>query len=223
MKVLEFIWAVKQALNVQSDDSTVSDRMVYFTGKGIRSALLRQEANKDLLWDGANAQVIPDFELRRSTVSESDCFDADTVVFKSANELPELVDTKFGKIILGVYFDNGSRLQKTEYVHWLANQKRRYKLPTTTASYFIRNNRLYVIGYDTLPECISVFVEAVLDSPEVVLNECDFIGDMEFQMPSYLIDRTVRMTAELIRGKYIIAADTSNNAREDAVAFNPKQ
>lgn len=220
MTIAEFIAAVKEGLNVQSDDTTVNDRYVFFIVKNMRATIIRQEANKDHLWDGANAQLVTDFELERSSISESKAFTAPTVVFKSVKEVPALVDTKFGKIILGVYFDNGSKLQKTEYVDWLAAQKRRNTLPTKPASYFIRNNRLYVVGYDPLADTIVVFIEGVFDNPEDVASEIDYIGDIEFKMPSYVADRVIKMTIDFIRGKYAIPNDTKNNAREDVQVTN---
>lgn len=220
MLVNEFISAVKEGLNVQSDDTTVSGRLAYFIGKNMRATVLRQEANKDSLWDGANAQVLPDFELERSSVSESAHFTADVVAYKSIKEIPGLIDTKFGKIILGVYFDNGSKLQKTEYADWLAAQKRRHSLPGKSPCYFIRNNRLYIVDYNPLSDCIVVFIEAIFDNPEDIADECDYIGDMEFKMPSYISDRVIKLTVEYIRGKYMIPADKKNNAQEDVDVTN---
>jgi hypothetical protein len=219
----EYIAAVKQALNVQSDDTTVHDRFVFFVLKNMRATLLRQEANKDNLWDGFNAQVLPDFELKRGTVSETDRFDANIVVFKSVEELPELIDTQFGKIINGVYFDNGEPLHRIEYSDWRAAQKRRNSLPTKGASYFPRNNRLYVVDFDGLADCIQVFIEAPFSNPEDLGDACSDVRELPFNLPTYLADRVIKMTVDFIRGKYGIPADTRNNAKEDIAVANNTQ
>jgi hypothetical protein len=216
MTVEYFIGGVRERLNVQTDDSTISSEFIFVTGKGIRNALLRQEANKDYLWNGGNSQYKTGIKLKRSTISEADCFKANIPVYKSIDEIPSLIDTKYGKIILGVYFDNGDKIEATEYVDWEATQKRRFKYPGIT-SWFIRNNRLYVVDYPSESEMIVTNMEGIFEDPEMVDCEdaCAYIGELNFVLPGYLSERVLEMTAEIVGRKYGILADKRNNGQEE--------
>jgi hypothetical protein len=224
MKIEQFIADVKEALNVQTDDTRFRNRHIFSIGKMVRNELARQEANKDMLWNASSAQPLLAFKLKEDTISENQDYQASIKVYKSELTLPTLLDTKYGKIVHNVFTDNGDRLEPVEYADWIATRKRRYKLPGI-ASYMIRNNRLYVLDYTGGPELFTN-IEAIFEDPEQVetLNNCDacmYVGDMEFNMAGYLGRRIIELTAQHIARGHILPADTKNDGR--TVITSPNQ
>jgi hypothetical protein len=216
MTVDQNVGAVKERCNVQSDDTTVSAEFVFTTIKDVRNELLRQDANKDQLWNGGNSQYKTGIELLRSTISEAKEFNANIVVYKSACPIPRLIDTKYGKIVLGVYFDTGGKIEATEYADWIATLKRRHRVPDGVF-WFIRNEHLYVVDYPGESDYILVNMEGIFEDPELIESDddLDYIGDLNFSLPGYLSRRVYDMAALIVRSKYGIPADTKNDGREN--------
>lgn len=216
MKIEQFISNVKEALNVQTDDTRFRNRHIFSIGKLVRNELARQEINKDMLWNASSAQPLTAFRLVEDTISENPNYQADVKVYKSELPLPTLLDTKYGKVVHNVFTDNGDRLEPIEYTDWAGTRKRRYKLPDI-AFYMIRNNRLYVLDYSGGEELFTN-VEAIFENPEEVetlnnCNPCAYIGDLEFNMAGYLGRRIIELTAQHIARGGILPADTKNDGR----------
>lgn len=218
MTIEEAISRVFEGLNVSSDDSTIRKRFVLSVLKSVRSELIRQETNKNSLWSSASAQILSPICARLDTISESKDYKASTLVYKSCIKIPEIVDTKYGKVIQGVYFNNGSRLDLIEYADYEGSRKVRHSLKRCKC--FIRNRHLYIINYIGGEE-IEVYMEAIFNDPELIErmnpdNANMYIGNMQFYCPSYLERRLFDMAIYEVGRKYGIRADTINNSRDDA-------
>ncbi len=220
--ILEDIYLVKEGCGVSSDDTTVRNRYVFSVLKHTRSTVMRQEANKDQLWSTASAQLLTDFELVETSISENKAYEADIRVYKSVKKVPTLMDTKIGKIVHNIFFDNGVIIEKTEYADWLSVRNRRYKL--AGCYWFIRDEHLYVVGYAG-GEAITLNIEAIFEDPEEIekvncKTPCAFLGDLEFNIPSYIKGRVIELTIATVLGKYRVPADTRNDGRE-TIPSNP--
>jgi hypothetical protein len=224
MEVRQYISQVWDGLNVSTDDTSVYDQFVYNELKLTRNELMRQEINKLQLLDGSVGQVYPNFKLQLTDISECENYLAGDSILKSVDPLPSIIDTNdMGKLIFSVYTNTFRVIERTTFKDWISGRNRRFQLHRP--KYFIRNNHLFVVNYDTiLPDgmidCLDINIDAAFEHPEeieMIINNdpCAYIMDLDFPLPGYIGRRVLEIVKASIRNKYAIPEDTSNNDQED--------
>src|SRR5690606_14287640 len=143
MLIQDAISRVKKDCGVSSDDTTLNNRYIYHVLKSVRSTLLRQEIEKKGgAWANFPMQVLSKFKLQAIDIVECDEYVAGITVLKSKYTFPELLDTKLGKVLSGVFLPNGERLEQTTYTSRGNSINRRYK--SNKPAYYFSNNHIYV-------------------------------------------------------------------------------
>lgn len=228
MQIRDAIARTKKDVGVSSDDSTIGSRFVYSIQKSVRSELLRQEIEKKQgAWANFPMQTLDKFEMELIDIADADEYQAGIPILRSVNTFPELMDTKDGKVLSGVFLPNGQRLTLTTYTAWRDSEKRRYK--STIPIVYIRKNKLHVANYPIDVPTLYVDVDGLFENPEEVdaLNDkscneskCIFYPELPFYLPQYLEGRFFRMVKEDVAWQYRIPKDNTNNGIDDITKQN---
>lgn len=228
MIIQEAIARAKKDVGVSSDDSTIGSRYVYSILKSVRSELLRQEIEKKgNAWANFPMQTLSKFELSRIDIAESDEYTAGESLLKSVLPFPELLDTKQGKVLSGVFLPNGLRFDLTTYTAWRDSKDRRFK--SDIPKFFIRQGYFYAANYNGDTSKIYVDIDGLYENPEEVdaLNDkscnntqCIYYPDLPFYLPQYLEGRFFRIVKDDISWSLQIPKDNTNNGMDDIVKQN---
>lgn len=223
MLIQDAIARAKKDIGVSSDDSTIGSRYVYSILKSVRSELLKQEIEKKGgAWANFPMQTLSKFELLRVDIADSREFEAGIALLKSSVPFPELMDTKSGKVLSGIFLPNGQRLDLTTYTAWRDNDKRRFKSNVPMA--YIRENHLVVVNYPIDIPKLYVDVDGLYENPEEVdaLNDksctgqkCLYYPELPFYLPQYLESRYFRVVKADIAWGLRIPKDNTNNGADD--------
>lgn len=222
MLIKDAIERALRDLGISTDDTTVGYRYIYSVLKSIRAELLRQEIEKKGIWTNFTLQTLKRFVLEEIDITESDEYETGETLMKSILPFPELMDTKDGKIIGGVFLANGERLDITNYTRSRNSKNRRYKAATPSA--YIRDKHFYVSNYPPGIPRLFVDVDGLYENPEEVdrinTESCDgdtciFYPDLPFYLPGYLEGRFFRMVKEDIAWSMRFPKDKTNNGTED--------
>jgi hypothetical protein len=223
MLIKEAIARAKKDIGVSSDDSTIGSRYIYSILKSVRAELLRQEIEKKKgAWDNFPMQVLSKFELKAIDLAESEEFNSGTVILKSTLPFPELMDTKTGKVLSGIFLPNGQRLELTTYTAWRDSGNRRFK--SEIPKVYIRDKHLVVVNYPIETSRLYVDVDGLFEDPEdvdalndksCVENKCVFYPDLSFYLPKYLEGRFFRIVKEDATWNLRIPKDNTNNGKDD--------
>jgi len=224
MTIGEGIYAVLDGTGYSTDDWPIRKRFIYNELKFAYRELIKQELNKNRLWDGSAAQTLLCLELEERDASA--CFDCPTglKVLRSKTPLPAVVEADAGIGITNVYLTNGVPIEKVTKQDWVNRQNRRYKLPDIVG-FFLINDFLNVVGYDS-PELL-VDVEAFYEDPEIVEaanlkyadctkdQKCKAVHQLDFTCPGHLQRRVIEIARSVVFRKLGIPLDDSNNAKFD--------
>jgi hypothetical protein len=223
MLIKDAIARAKKDVGVSSDDSTIGSRYVYSILKGVRSELLRQEIEKKGgAWANFPMQTLSKFEMKQTDLAEADEFDSGIRILKSVNPFPELLDTKSGKVLSGVFLPSGQFLTLSTYSLWRTTQDRRYK--SKVPIIYLRDGHLYIANYPVDTTRLYVDVDGLFENPEEVdaLNDkscnntqCVYYPDLPFYLPQYLEGRFFRIVKQDIAWEQQIPKDNTNNGMDD--------
>lgn len=223
MLIADAIARAKKDIGVSSDDSTIGSRYVYSILKGVRSELLRQEIEKKGgAWANFPMQTLSKFELSKVDIVESVEYEAGIPLLKSIVPFPELMDTKSGKVLSGIFLPNGQQVDLTTYTAWRNNESRRYKSKIPMA--YIRDRYLVVVNYPIDTPKLYVDVDGLYENPEEVdaLNDksctaqkCLYYPALPFYLPQYLEGRFFRIVKDDIAWGLRIPKDNTNNGADD--------
>lgn len=223
MLIKDAIARAKKDVGVSSDDSTIGSRYVYAILKSVRSELLRQEIEKKGgAWANFPMQTLNKFEMKQTDLAEAIEFDAGIKVLKSVSPFPELLDTKAGKVMSGVFLPNGQSLTISSFSLWRTTQDRRYK--SNVPIIYLRDNHLFIANYPIEVLKLYVDVDGLFENPEDVdalndkscnNNQCIYYPDLPFYLPQYLEGRFFRIVKQDISWEQQIPKDTTNNGLDD--------
>lgn len=223
MLIQDAIARAKKDIGVSSDDSTIGSRYVYSILKTVRSELLKQEIEKKGgAWANFPMQTLSKFELKKTDIAESTEYEAGISLLKSVVPLPELMDTKSGKILSGIFLPNGQQVDLTTYTAWRNNDNRRFQSKIPMA--YIRDNHLVVVNYPVDTPKLYVDVDGLYENPEDVdaLNDktcteqkCLYYPELPFYLPQYLEGRFFRIVKADAAWGLRIPKDNTNNGADD--------
>lgn len=223
MKINDIISRVKAIYNkgVETDDSRLSDRLVYDKLKSTRSLLIKREIDKKRQVSDWIVQTIPCFEL--ATALPNDCTSCGVPapgckILKSVNKLPKPVQSVVGPELEAVTTMDGNKVfSKTNWV------KKRYKsgdkYTSAVEDYFIKDEYLFITTNSLLKY---VSVSGVFEDPlePVGLDACGATCinplEQEFYLDGHLTDAVIEMTVQQLVGVMkSMPEDSINNAVED--------
>jgi len=233
MLVSEIISRVRALYNKgqASDDSKLSDRLIYAKVESARTLLIKREIDKKRQISDWIIQTIECFELTPAKINECPCaVPPGCNVLKSTKKVPKPIQSAIGPELEFVTNMNGDVVySKTNWV------KRRYKsgdkYTKDKPEYLIKDDYLFLIQKKKLLKFITI--GGVFEKPieaayaDACSNtECTHPYEQEFPIDGHLIDALVQMAAqELIQIFKTIPSDVLNNATEDqgAVPQQPRQ
>jgi hypothetical protein len=223
MRIDDIISRVKALYNkgVETDDSRLSDRLVYDKIKSVRSLLIKREIDKKRQVSDWIVQTIPCFEL--TAALPNDCTScsippAGCKILKSVKKLPKPVQSVVGPELESVTTMDGNKVfSKTNWV------KKRYKsgdkYTSQVEDYFIKDGHLFITTNSLLKY---ITISGVFEDPlEVVgLDACGVPCinplEQEFYLDGHLTDALIEMTvAEFMGVMKSAPEDPLNNAIED--------
>jgi hypothetical protein len=233
MKINDIISRVKALYNkgVETDDSRLSDRLVYDKLKSTRSLLIKREIDKKRQVSDWIVQTIPCFEL--ALALPNDCTTCSIPppgckILKSVNKLPKPIQSVIGPELESVSTMDGNKIfSKTNWV------KKKYKsgdkYTSNVEDYFIKDGYLFITT-NSLLQYISI--SGVFEDPleTIGLNACGATCvdplDQEFYLDGHLTDAVIEMTVQQLVGVMkSMPEDSINNAVEDPqrVMSSPQQ
>jgi hypothetical protein len=181
MNINEFISQVRSSNKYIFDDSLISDRQIFNTGRTIASVLIKQEVNKRRLLNSDNV-FTPIECLDLKLVDLTECgIDSCNKGRRSLNPLPELEEGIFGYTIQGVYnIDNSEEIFPTTIREFINLDKLRRK--PNKLYYMIKNKYLYILN----PDIVAVNIYIYSPDNTFELTECQSMYDGEIKLPPYL-------------------------------------
>lgn len=204
-----------------SDDKKMSDELVLFWINEIRSMLISQAiAKRDTISDSW-IQTITCFEMELADIS--DCCSVATGCYglRSVKELPGTIETDANNMIIGVYTIEGEPISELNKIR--SRYAKYNKFTGTDAGWFMKDNRLYIIG-DTLLEMVSV--SGIFEEPSELSRYTTCTGtacwdyDSEYpvslKMASMITDIIIKTKVQTTLN---FPLDNSNNAS----SATPKQ
>jgi hypothetical protein len=223
MRINDIISRVKAIYNkgIETDDSRLSDRLVYDKLKSTRSLLIKREIDKKRQVSDWIVQSISCFEL--VTALPNDCTScsippAGCKILKSKNKLPKPIQSVTGPELESVTTMDGDKVfSKTNWV------KKRYKsgdkYTSAVEDYFIKDGHLFITT-NSLLKYISI--SGVFEDPlePLGVNGCEAPCinplEQEFYLDGHLTDAVVEMTVQQLVGVMkSMPEDSFNNAVED--------
>lgn len=225
MTINEAIASVFEGSGKTSDDYPIRKRFVYNELKNAYRELIRQDLNRDRLWDGTSSQTLQCVELER--VDMASCLDCGSGEFMllSKNQLPELLETDKGIAVTGVYFMNGVSISKIDRSSIQRRKGRRYQRKQDIGFLFI-NRKIGIVGFDDVDELL-IDVEGFFGEPEQIFsynknrNNCEQeelckpIFEYDFGCPGHLLRRVIEIVRQVIFRRLGIPIDDQNNAKSD--------
>jgi len=181
MNINEFISQVRSSNKYIFDDSLISDRQIFNTGRTIASVLIKQEVNKRRILNSDNV-FTPIECLDLKLVDLTECgIDSCNKGRRSLNPLPELEEGIFGYTIQGVYnIDNSEEIFPTTIREFINLDKLRRK--PNKLYYMIKNKYLYILN----PDIVAVNIYIYSPDNTFELTECQSMYDGEIKLPPYL-------------------------------------
>lgn len=228
MTINELIASVFAGSNISTDDTGISKRWIYNEAKVTRAELIKQELNKQRLYDGTQTQPLQ-LKLSYKDISGSD----DIITYGlliSDEAIPKFIETDTGLALDGIYTKGGRHITFTDKQTWYAKKSRRFARMTDVYA-FIYNHHLYVDGFPDMEE-FEVDVNGYFDDPVLVgilndklNNDCENKEDkckpafeQEFYAPTHIERRIIEIVRAVVFRRLGIPTDVENNDKLDTQA-----
>jgi hypothetical protein len=217
MIVQEFISNVFEGVNASTDDLGISRRWVYNEARPVRAELIKQEFNKNRLYDGAQAQPLESFELQPYDM-------ATYPVLRSVNKMPKIIECDTGLALDNLYTKSGKTIILTDKTTWLSKKGRRFSRNCDSYG-FVWDGYLYVDGFSDL-DSLLVDLPGYFDDPVSVgiLNDylsdptnnlCKAAYEYDFFIPAHIERRVIEIVRSVVLRKLGIPTDIENNDKSD--------
>ena len=225
----QHIYAIKNIINKgpASDDTRISDGVIAFYLKKVRSLLMKRKLDRENAISDTNYMTVC-IPLERHTYHDCSCIPDvfDCQILRSTCEIPKEI-TRRSSSTLEVRFASGKLIDKGSIT---TNDLSAYSLTNTDPkiAWFVEKNKLYIINDLKLKV---VLLRLIPDDPEELsgfctcnedesMNEQDSCYDPhedEFPIDGELELAMLDMTEERIRKAYGYAEDNENNSRSNQV------
>jgi hypothetical protein len=221
MTINEAIYQTLDGVNISTDDFPAGKRFVYGELKNARTELLKQELNKNSMFQSAAMQLIECYFFDRVDSSNCDECASGEYLLKGRNRLPETIDFNGGQSLY-LYTMLGKPIDMISRKDIHSSKNRRFKLPDSFG-FYINNGYPYISGYDDIDNLATV-VEGHFRDPEIVLSinaaddcpsRCKPIYELEFVCPGLIDRRVIEMARSVILRKLNVPSDNTNNSKFD--------
>lgn len=218
MTINQVIYQVLDGTGLSTDDFPVSKRFAYNEIKEARTELIKQELNKNVLFDNASLQTIENVLFERAEENKYGVFS-----LRSKDPIPEAIEYATG-IAIYVYLLNGRRLDLIDPSTIVNRDRKRFKL-SQHVGYYFRNKRICITGYDDVDE-LEGFVEGHFKDPEVIRmsntagmcknEKCLPVYEYDFDCPGHIERRVIEIAKNSVMRKLQVPTDNSNNSQFDS-------
>jgi len=224
MQIKHIISRIKALYNKggATDDSRLSNRLIYAKLKSSRSLMVKREVDKKRQVSDWIVQTIKCMELVETHPNECPCLPAPGCdILRSKHKIPKPIQSMFGPELEAVTNMDGTVMfSKTNWV------KKKYKSGNKFTSgepdYFIKDDYLF-LTVNSLLKYVSV--SGVFEDPLSIVyldscaETCIDPMEQEFPLDEHLTDAIVGAVAqELISMFKSMPEDAANNAIEDSAA-----
>lgn len=225
MTIGEITYKIMKRLGMSSDDFIFSEQMIFSDIKGVRSELIRQEAEKNALNDSSNTQTLL-LNFKESKLIPSEYNNVPFTIYESTTDVPRFIESKDGPLMFGIYTGGGERILLVKSINeYTINLKRRTSNPNiNNIRAIFRNNKLLVFGLDKFTFDFEVSIEGFYTDPEIVemINNSDYengicpsMQSLNFNCPAYIERRVELLTFELSAKRLGIKTDTENDGKPE--------
>ena len=222
MQIKEIISRIRSLYHkgAATDDTRLSDRLIYAKLKSSRALMVKREIDKKRQVSDWIVQTIKCMELVETHPNECPCLPAPGCdILRTKNKIPKPIQSTFGPELEAVSNMDGTIIfSKTDWV------KKKYKsgnkFTAGNPDYFIKDDYLFLTVNSLLKY---ITVSGVFEDPlsivylDACAESCIDPMEQEFPLDEHLTDAIVGAVAqELISMFKQIPADGENNAIEDA-------
>jgi len=223
-KISEAIQSIQSMYSkgVQSKDSRLTSRQIYFELVNARSTIIRQKSSKGQFIGEWSYQTISGVELIKSTQDELDCIiDNECVVLRTKFPLPKIIPD-ISKDLIKSVTDGSERFEIQEYQNIRYNRGNRF---TSKKSKFILKNGY---GYLTIKRLLkSINIEAMFEDPidvymfPTICDDCEDckckdVVEIEFPIDRPTLDTIVGMAYNSLLANFLqMSDDKKDNASDD--------
>lgn len=222
-----YVYKLRDLIRQKSDDSGVSNRLLFSIIKGQRNDFIKQELDKKRLLRSMGLQSIDCLPMEPSTLKACCGIDLPISLMKSTKPVPNTIEANSGPSIQGIYPIDGS-----VKIHYGTRNDMLRKLNRTflakSGQAFVEGGYLYIYNYDL----DGVKITGNFSDPEeiAVMNECkaktgncyneDALSclsylELEFPCPDYLEDDIIISARDKFIVPYLkLPLDTTNDSRE---------
>ena len=237
MKIKEILQRIHSAYSkgVQSDETRLTNRLIYNKLLTTRALLLSREVNKKRKLSSWNYITLPCVEIIEVPSNEyCPCIpEVGCKVYRSRYKLPRPITSLTSHMIRGVV-----NLDRTlKYAEMSVNQSmysKGGKYTKNTSKFFINNEHIYIISkYPPMTVTIDLLPEDIVEaynfknycSTDTGNNCNDRILDREFPIDGYLLEPLIQLTIdEIVSGFSRSLQDTTNNSQDNTVSnYRPQQ
>lgn len=201
---------------VESDDSRLSNRLIYNKLITVRSRLIRQRLDKKKRLSDWSYQTISCVEIKSVPVTE--CVVTGCKVYRTVEKIPKFISTSFGDGIRSVTSLDGSTIfsgtswDKLKYDSYSKYSKNSNK-------YWIKNGYMYfTFNQDLLYVTIEAILEDIVDilSLDSCAEKCITNLDIDFPIDSDMIEVLIGETVkELVILFSQVKEDKVNDTNEE--------
>lgn len=221
MKIKEIIARVRALYNkgVETDDSRLSDRLVYSKLCSARSLFVKREIDKKRQVSDWIIQTISCLELEEAHPNDCPCLPPPGCkMLKSKHKLPKPIQSVVGPEMEAVTNMDGTVIySKTNWV------KKRYKsgdkFTSNNPDYFIKDEYLFLTERSMLTY---ISLSGVFEDPlapvylNACLDKCIHPHEEEFPIDGHLMDVVIQATVqELVQTFKALPSDDKNDGTED--------
>lgn len=210
MKIEELVYRIQSLYSkgVASDDSRLSNRLIYNKLLTVRARLISQEIKKKQRLSRWNYHTLPCIELIEVSSHECPCLPpVGCAVLRSRHKLPKPISGLNGHIIESVMtIDRSIKIDETTPI--AVNYQKGNKYTSNKLSFYIHNDYIYI---NTPTKIRIVTLTGLFEDPmevenftnfckqtncEDCNNECLDILDKEFPIDNDLIDTLIELSLQ---------------------------
>lgn len=227
MTIREAIQAVQSMYSkgVQSKDTRLSSRQIYFELLNGRSSVIRNLSNKNQFIGEWNYQTLPCVELIKLTIHELNCVvDENCVILRSKNPIPRIIPDMEANIIKYISSIDGTNLRFEVQDFQNVRYNRGNKYTSKKSKVYLRNGYLYLTNKTILT---GITMEALFEDAIEVYNfpnicgdctecKCKDVTEIDFPVDRVILDNVLSIANQSLLSIFLqMSEDKSDNASDD--------
>lgn len=210
MKNSEFVSRVINGIRALNKDEHISKRYVLHIGRNKSRFLISQKLNDKSLFREDNLfETIRCFPMKKDDIVSCNivAFRRCKSLMKSKHKIPELIYSKYGSSIIGVYsIDGGITFTPTTLTNYSLLKDRPNSKFISKYMYYIQDGYLYLPDSDIEAVDI-VLITLENDVADEVSecnteNQCKSLWDYDFKCPDKLLEVVIQETLQEVLGTF---------------------